>query len=268
MPLSKEGAGLLGLKQGIPVIPAGPDGGLNQVGAGALKEGIMTFSVGTSGALRLSSGKPVISDNMSTWCYMSPYSWLSGVATSGCCNCVDWIKNCLFQDKLSYSEIESNVNDKLSNPPVFLPFLYGERCPGWNDERSAVIYNLRPEHTAYDIYHSVLEGTLYNLYQSYLELVRLNGIPDKIKLSGGILNSKYWTQMCADIFNMEMEIDENQQSSLFGGAVLGLSLLDEKFKLDEFEVKPIRMVVPDPVKNKIYQERYQNYLKYYNMTLY
>jgi len=262
-PLNKEGAKLLGLKEGIPVVPTGPDGGLNQVGAGALKEGVMTFSVGTSGALRLSTHKPIISENQSTWCYMSPYSWLSGVATSGCCNCVDWAKGQLFRDELSYSDIEKNFNDKVSNPPVFLPFLFGERCPGWNNERKASFNNIRPEHSVFDIYHSVLEGTLYNLYQSYLELTKLNGVPNKIKLSGGILNSEYWTQMCADIFNMEMEVDETKHSSLMGGAVLGSVILNDKMKIEEFEVAANRIIAPNPMKYKIYKERYENYLKYY-----
>jgi gluconokinase len=271
-PLTKEGAELLGLKQGIPVVPTGPDGGLNQVGAGALKDGVMTFSVGTSGALRLSAQKPIISENQSTWCYMSPYSWLSGVATSGCCNCVDWVKDKLFNNELSYLDIERNFSNTsfdnmVVDQPVFLPFLFGERCPGWNDERNASFNNVKPEHSAFDIYHSVLEGTLYNLYQSYLELTELNGLPKKIKLSGGILHSKYWSHMCADIFNMEMEVDETQHSSLMGGAVLGLALLDEKLRIEDFEVPSNCKIVPNTKNNKVYLERYNNYLKYYYLDM-
>ena len=58
-PLCDETAALSGLKKsGIPVVPTGPDGGLNQIGAGALGDGIMTVSVGTSGAMRLSTVVP------------------------------------------------------------------------------------------------------------------------------------------------------------------------------------------------------------------
>ena len=52
-PLNDEAAKELGLKPGTPVVLPGPDGALNQVGAGAMEEGIMTMSVGTSGAIRL-----------------------------------------------------------------------------------------------------------------------------------------------------------------------------------------------------------------------
>lgn len=74
------------------MIPTNSDGGLNQVGAGAVADGVMTFSVGTSGAIRLTTSKPVLSKEPSTWCYMSPKNWLSGAATNGCCNCLDWFK--------------------------------------------------------------------------------------------------------------------------------------------------------------------------------
>jgi gluconokinase len=130
-PLSLGGAALLGVKAGIPVLPAHPDGALNQVGSGALVEGVMTFSVGTSGALRLSTTKPIIPDAPSTWCYLSPDAWMSGAATSGACNCVDWVKSALFSQQ-SYAEIEKKTPDYRAMP-YFLPFLFGERCPGWHD---------------------------------------------------------------------------------------------------------------------------------------
>ncbi|NLT97811.1 MAG: hypothetical protein GXW96_06640, partial [Christensenellaceae bacterium] len=41
-PLSRAGAAALGLPAGIPVVPCGADGGLNQIGAGADWPGIMT----------------------------------------------------------------------------------------------------------------------------------------------------------------------------------------------------------------------------------
>ncbi len=91
-PLNQEAARLLGVTEGIPVIPTNSDGALNQVGVGALEPGVATFSVGTSGALRLTTEKPVLPEKPSTWCYLSPKAWLSGAATNGCCNCVDWAR--------------------------------------------------------------------------------------------------------------------------------------------------------------------------------
>lgn len=264
-PLSEEGAGLLGLEPGIPVITAGSDGGLNQVGAGALKDGVMTFSVGTSAAIRLTTAGPVLPESPSTWCYMSPKAWLSGAATSGCCNCVDWAKKKLFPAGTSYSEIEAGFGE-LENTPVFLPFLFGERCPGWQDGRGGAFYDVKGSHTANDLYHAVLEGTLYNVYHCYRILTGINGAPKRIKLSGGILNSAYWSQMCADIFQAPLEVADMEQSSLLGGAALALELLGVIQEVEEFDVETVRVIEPNPEMAEQYRKKFERYLYWYEKS--
>ena len=264
-PLSEEGASILGLKSGIPVITAQPDGGLNQVGAGALGDDVMTLSIGTSAALRISTVKPVIPDKPSTWCYLSPAGWMSGAATSGACNCVDWAKNKFFDPGTTYNDIELADIDT-ENLPGYLPFLYGERCPGWNDARTASFYNLTGKHTRNDLYYSILEGVLFNVYQCYEILTNINTAPTQIKLSGGILHSKIWTQMCCDIFDREMECSNNDQMSLIGGAVLGLELGGVIDNIRNYKTEPGTIIYPDSEKAKDYNRRYQVYKDIYSKT--
>src|SRR3546814_12282251 len=66
-PLTAEAATLLGLPAGLPVLVPGPDGGLNQVGALATAPGHMTFSLGTSGALRFGTRQPSVLPTQGTW---------------------------------------------------------------------------------------------------------------------------------------------------------------------------------------------------------
>jgi gluconokinase len=261
--LTDEAAGLLGIKSGIPVIVSGPDGGLNQVGAGALKPGIMTFSVGTSGAVRFSSDKPKLADNHSTWCYRSPKTWMSGAATSGCCNCVDWARNSLFSG-CAYHDIEANLNSPDGDAPFFLPFLFGERCPGWNDERNGGFEKLNPRHDRYDLYLSVLEGVLFNLFQCYQELTKLNGQPERIMLSGGILHSPFWLQMCADIFGQKMEISDMAHGSVLGAAAEALEIGGVIKDIGDFDCSTERIITPNESKSDIYSRRFSEYLKLYN----
>ena len=260
-PLSPSAAALLGIKSGIPVLPSYPDGALNQVGSGALDSGIMTFSMGTSAALRLSVTEPLIPDRPSTWCYLSPVSWMSGAAVNGACNCVDWIKPVLFPSQ-SYSEIES-VNIDYKNMPYFLPFLFGERCPGWNDAKKGGFYGMRSYHTPYDMYYSVLEGILFNLYQCYEILCKTAMEPRQIKLSGGIINSAHWKQMCTDIFNREMSFEEIPHASLIGAVVLALEFTGHLDDIKNYRVKSGQTIKPNDKGVTLFSERYQNYLSYY-----
>lgn len=263
--LNKDGAELLGLPVGTPVVATNPDGGLNQVGAGAVEEGVMSFSVGTSGALRLSTSRPILPSKPSTWCYLSPKSWLSGAATSGCCNCIDWFKGKYFQEDITYSQMEAGCKN-IEDVPVFLPFLFGERCPGWNDERDGGFYGLKPGHTVFDSYRAIQEGILFNLYQCYEQLVALNGKPKKVMLSGGIIRSKVWTQMCADIFQIALTIDEVEHSSLIGSVALGMELLGIIPDAKDFKSNYSQVIIPNLEMKEFYQKKYQKYLYWYQVT--
>lgn len=261
-PLTEDGAKALGIKAGTPVIPANADGGLNQIGVGALKKGVMTFSVGTSGAIRLTAEKAVTPSHPSTWCYLSPKSYLSGAAVAGCCSCIDWFRNQV-GNGWSYAQLEAKAAEA-ADTPVFLPFLFGERCPGWNDERTGGFCRLKPEHGIGAMYRSVQEGVLFNLYHCYQLLTEVNEEPQRIRLSGGILHSEMWTQMCADIFNREMEVDEVQQGSLMGAVVLAMDLMGI-VKAENFTAAPGRILRPDPKNAEIYRKKFQRYLSYYRM---
>lgn len=261
--LSKEGASLLGIREGTPVVLTNPDGGLNQIGAGAIREGIMTFSVGTSGAMRMSTGRPVIPETPSAWCYLSPKNWMSGAASAGCCNCIDWFIRQIGLGQADYSDLEKNEQEILDTP-VFLPFLYGERCPGWDDSRRGGFELLESHHDIGDMYRGVQQGILFNLYQCYQILVDVAGVPEQIKLSGGILNSDGWTQMCADIFGRTMEINDSDQSSLMGAVILAREITGDISSAEDYSAPVKKVIRPDAERHGLYQEQYRKYLTFYN----
>ncbi len=260
-PLTARGADLLGVPAGTPVLPTIADGAANQVGAGALRPGVMTLSVGTSGAIRVASDSPRLPRTPSTWCYLSTHGWLSGAATSGGCNCIDWFRESFGGSRLSYQELEGGGFD--GREPIFLPFLHGERCPGWDDGRFGEFVGLGADQDITALYRSVQEGVLFNLYQCYLALIELNGVPRRLKLSGGILNSPRWTQLCADVFGVDLELDAALHSSLMGGAVLGMEVLGIIPDAAEYESAAVGVVRPDPAAGARHRARYQNYLDAY-----
>lgn len=268
-PLKEDMAQLLGLKSGIPVIIGGADGALNQVGAGALKNGIMTLSVGTSGAIRLAYDEPVLPVNRSTWCYYSlNEKRLAGAATSGAGNCLEWFKKRVYKGLgLGYKELdEMAAKANIQTAPIFLPFLYGERNPGWQDSRQASFMGIKGHHEIGDLFHGVLEGVLFNLYQCYKALTEITGEPKEIRISGGIENSPHWLQMAADIFNRDIITSGIQHMSTVGAAVLALNALGEITDIEKYEPGSGQKYTPNKDKSEIYQDRYREYLYYYQMT--
>ena len=267
-PLLKEAADLLGLPEGIPVVPAHPDGALNQIGNYAQRPGVMTLSVGTSGALRLTTQKPVLPEGQELWCYCGAEGWISGAAAAGACNCIDWFVKDMLCSRFSYEELEQMYSTEMPegrNIPVFLPFLYGERCPGWHDERSGGFAGLGPGMSAGALYLAVQAGILFNLYQCYQVLCREEGVPDKIYVSGGITNSGRWMQMLSDIFGREICAAAYPNASTMGAVALAMCAQGEIASLADFSEGEAlaHTISPDPEATHLYRLQYKRYLEAY-----
>lgn len=266
--LQEEAADILALPSGIPVVITGSDGALNQVGSGALKEGIMTLSVGTSGALRMISPQVVLPDKPSTWCYyLGDQKRIVGAATSGAGNCIEWFKDKINRSTMDYEELEklaSRIDQQLA--PFFLPFLYGERCPGWQDNRTAGFYGLRDIHSIGALYYAVLEGILFNLYHSYEILREVCDSPEEIRVSGGINNSNYWLQMLADIFQRDINISNVKDASTMGAVAIAQKVMGVIKRLEDFNFSTGKNKSYNSGKASIYKKRFDGYLKWYQAT--
>ncbi len=265
-PLRDEAATLLGLTPGIPVLTPGPDGGLSQVGDLATEPGDMTFSMGTSGALRFATDRPALSRGFSTWSYRSPLGGLSGAATSGCTNCVDWARERFFGLSTDYAEIEPMLSADRESLPVFLPFLFGERSPGWSDQRRGGLLDMTPAHSRADLYQAVLEGVSYSLYHCFRELTAVNGQPRRIILSGGVLSSPFWTQLTVDVFGTEMEASKQQHSSIVGAVRMGLLASGLEMTHPALDGGERRLLTPRQDRRAQYDEGFARYLDRYERT--
>ena len=266
MPLTEAGAKLLGLKSGIPVVAAYPDGALNQI-ASCADVGKMTLSVGTSSAIRLTAKRPVLPEGHQLWCYYGVTEWMTGAATAGACNCVNWFMQECLQEKWLFSDFDS-VPETQHPLPVFLPFLFGERCPGWADKRRGGFLEVLPSQTAAELYRGLQAGILFNLYQCFEVLCSLEGRPEEILVSGGVLNSARWTQMLADIFGQEIACVPTIHASTMGAAILALHAaggLQDVWSL-RGDYDHARRIQPRAEWQDYYAELYQNYLKWYQKT--
>lgn len=268
-PLSKEAALVLGIKEGTPVLITGADGCMNQVAAGAFGDNIMTLSVGTSAAMRIATEKPVLAGYPSTWCYVGVENmWIAGSATAGAGNCVDWIGKRILglNNGISLKELDHGAGGALlkGDAPIFLPFPAGERSPGWDDTKSAMMCEIKINNDIYDLYYAVLEGVLFNLKHCYEITVSVMGRPPKfISISGGIEKSPLWLSMASSIFGLPVYANGLMHASLLGAAYMGLKAAGEIASVKE--IKPLinNCYQPDLSKAEFFAERFEKYLKCY-----
>lgn len=262
VPLCREAAALLGIPAGTPVCAGHPDGAMNQLGSAALRPGCMTLSVGTSAAVRMTAPTSDTSHLGGNWFYYAPSSWLIGAAT-GATNNIDWFRRTLAPGQ-SFGVLEQGGGIQ-PDSPRYLPFLYGERCPGWNDQAAGQFMGLKGSHTIQDLYAAVQEGIVFNIFQCYRQVCAAHGTPDRVLLSGGVLKSARWTQMLADVLERDLETSQIDQASMLGGAAVALHAIGALDRLDQFRVQDEtpHLICPDPEKRDLYRRRYAGYLQDY-----
>ena len=258
-PLSSFGKNLLGIDQDIPVYLPYPDGYLNQIGETYFADNEMSFSIGTSAAMRVFNPVALLSKSRNTWCYKVGEEYLIGGATSGASNHLVWAKNTLLPNE-NLEEVLTWY-DPTKNYPVFLPFMYGERSPGWNYSRTSGFDYLNEYTTSSDMFFGVMEGIVFNAFQTYQALENVVGKTKMIRLSGGFVNSKIAQNLCVNVFNTQLVISEMTQQSLWGG-VKRLLYLSEMpvptFNFDERVINPNQLLVSK------YKEKYDRYLECYH----
>ncbi|WP_251459904.1 gluconokinase [Weizmannia agrestimuris] len=243
--LAPEYAVETGIPQDTPFVVGASDGVLSNLGVNAIDPGVVAITIGTSGAIRTVTDKPVTDPKGRIFCYaLTENHWVVGGPVNNGGMTFRWVR-----DELAAAEVETakrlgidpyEVLTKIaarvapgSDGLIFHPYLAGERAPIWNADARGSFFGLGLHHKREHMVRAVLEGVIYNLYTVMLALQEMIGIPKKIQATGGFARSDLWRQMLADIFNQEVVVPESFESSCLGAIVLGMYALDE---IDDFSV--------------------------------
>jgi gluconokinase len=107
-----------------------------------------------------------------------------------------------------------------------LPFLAGERAPGWRGDRRAAITGLSLDTTALDVVHAALEAVALRLALVY-DLLAPHAAPGHaIVVSGGAVSrSRAWTQMLADALGRAVHLSPEPEATSRGAALLALEAM-------------------------------------------
>ncbi|KIL42589.1 gluconokinase [Jeotgalibacillus soli] len=243
--LSVQHASQLGIHSETPFFLGASDGVLSNLGVNAMDPGTVAVTIGTSGAIRTVTDRPITDPKGRIFCYaLTDRHWVIGGAVNNGGMIFKWLRDELCQDitleaeKLGVNPYVGLTELAQSVPAgahglIFHPYLAGERAPLWNANARGSFFGLSLNHTKSDMVRSVLEGIVYNLYTVLIALEELIGEPVRIQATGGFAQSPFLRQMIADIFDMEVVVPESYESSCFGACVLGLYASGEIEKLEE-----------------------------------
>ncbi len=241
------------------------DGCLANIGSGVFDKGIAAVTVGTSGAVRITSEQPLVDFKAMIFNYiLDDTFFISGAAVNNGGNVIKWLfKTFLQNDKPSDSDYK-NLFDAVerieagSNGLLFLPYLYGERAPVWDGNACGVFFGIKSFHTNAHFLKAALEGICYSL-NNILEIIEASSFPiHQLNVSGGFVHSKVWLHILADICNKKICIARDEDASSIGAALLGMKAIGLINDYSSLNKNTTSMITPDAANNAIHK-------KYYNI---
>lgn len=273
--LSEELAEELGIDKSTPFIIGANDGCLANLGVGAIEEGVVALTIGTSGAIRTVTDKPVYDPKGRIFCYaLTDKHWVIGGPVNNGGMVLRWLRDELCEEEVEeakqrmcdpYDVITEKVDQMKpgSEGLLFHPYLSGERAPSWNANARGSFFGLGIHHKKEHMMRAVLEGINMNLYMVLLALEELIGIPERVHGTGGFAKSEVWRQMLADIFDQEVHVPATAESACFGAAFLGLYALgkvEDLTKVTEI-VETTQVSYPRKENVRIYEELMPLYIR-------
>ena len=122
------------------------------------------------------------------------------------------------REKTSFSwelNLEKMMEEK---PPIFLPYLKGERAPIWNADARGAFFGLEENTNLEQMIYSVMEGVVFSLYHIYENM----GKPDvnSIMVSGGAAEINYLNTLKAEVFGKKVTVVAESDVSALGACMV------------------------------------------------
>jgi xylulokinase len=222
--LTRAAADATGLKEGIPVFGGGGDQAAAAVGTGAVEEGIVSISLGTSGVVFATADSPFIEPEgrLHAFCHSVPGKWhLMGVMLSAA-GSLRWFRD-TFKENISFDELVAAAGQSPAGSQglLFMPYLTGERTPHPDPLARGGFVGATVRNTFGDFTRSVLEGVAFGLRDSF-ELIKGAGLKDieQVRITGGGAKNPTWLQIIADILDTPIFTVDSKEGAAYGAALL------------------------------------------------
>lgn len=223
-----------GLPTGVSLVIGASDGCLANLGAGAIKSGTATLTIGTSGAIRQTVRKPLRDAEVRLFCYfLDEGYYVVGGPTNNGGNVLEWVS-----EKLTLLDTDAVLDEAATIPPgsdglLFLPYLQGERAPLWDASARGAYLHVDWQHTRAHFVRAALEGVLFNLLSINDLLIHQTGPARVIHANGGFAQSDLWVQMLADMAGIPVRLNASNESGSMGAILLTMKATGVVKTLDE-----------------------------------
>ncbi|WP_320128698.1 FGGY-family carbohydrate kinase [uncultured Sphaerochaeta sp.] len=176
----------------------------------------------------------------------------------------EFTQDCKQKGKDVYQELDTWIERIADDDsyPLYFPFIMASNV---HPNAKACFIGLSYYHTRPHLLKSVFEGVAFS-HRYHLEKL-LQGKSTKtpnIRLAGGVVNSRPWVQMFADVMHFPIEVVSVKETGTLGCAMnIGVATGDyENYQqAAQAMVKVGKIIRPNKARQEFYDKRYQLYLQ-------
>ena len=273
--VSASAAERSGLTQGTPLCVGAGDQNSAAVGAGIVRKGFLSVSLGTGGLAAAYLDTPfrdphrkAMIDNHAVY-----GKWQLEGLQAGAAGVFRW-----FRDEIAALEKESaaasgkNVYDMLNEmiektPPgakglILLPYLASATTPRWNPHARGSLLGLTFAHDRACLARCFMEGITLEVRDMVNSMSRAGIAIDTVRILGGATKSDTWNQIQSDVYNRPVETLKMTDAALMGSAIfaaVGIKAFADIPEGTERMVRVDRTFSPDAARARLYDEIYEVY---------
>ena len=258
--ITEKAAAETGLGPGIPVYTGCNDFFAGLLGMGIWQVGDVFDIAGTSEHVGLLTDQLIPDTNMICGPYFHDIVHYGVTASSG---------TSLDFGRKQFDSHELDIGCELARrPPLFLPYLNGERAPIWDHDAKGVFIGIGADRSSADLAYAVLEGVVFSLYHIFENLGanRCEAVRQRLITAGGAARDPLINTIKAEVFGLQVQTLKENDTSVLGAAMMAAvgqgwypTLPDARKAL----VTAGERVTPSGRFTEIFRQRFQIYKSLY-----
>ena len=213
------------MKAGTPVMAGGGDQAAGAVGAGAVRPGVVSLTLGTSGVVFATTDAPLVEPEgrLHAFCHAVPGRWHFMGVTLSAAGSLQWYHDTL-TPKESFAEIVAEAEQAPAGCEglLFLPYLSGERTPYPDPHARGAFVGLTLRHRRAHMTRAVLEGVAFSMKDCFSLLQGAGlGAVSEVRIAGGGAKGALWRKIVASVLGVPMVTVNSTEGAAYGAALLG-----------------------------------------------
>jgi gluconokinase len=240
------------------VCPAIGDGAAANIGSGCDTPDRIALTIGTTGAMRMVVDPSIEQVPLGLWLYrVDGARGLLGGATTEGGSLFAWLSQTLRLPPAAELEAKLVQRPPTAHGLTVLPFIGGERAPGWNEAARGTFSGVSMHTDAVDFVQASLESIAYRFALIHGRIkahLPVDSHQTIIASGGALLQSPAWMQIMADVLGQPVVALEESELTSRGVALLALEALGQIGKPSDLPPATGKIYEPDPDRHAVYQD--------------